>query len=156
MSLPDLSGSADTVRKQLLDAHAALSARLDARGTTDGDLAESFGSLGMLLLAAEHFDEAQACFSNAEQLQPSDARWPYYRGQVHWGRGEAGLAATALDRALQLQPNDVPTLIWLGEARLAEGRLDAAADALQRALTIEPQSAGASFALGRVALAKRD
>jgi uncharacterized protein (TIGR02996 family) len=156
VSLPDLSGSADTVRKQLQEAHARLSATLDAANATDGDRAESFGSLGMLLLAAEHFDEAQTCFSNAEQLQSSDPRWPYYLGQVHWGRGEAAPAANEFARALQRQPNDVPTLIWLGEARLAEGRLDEASTALEHALTIEPQSAGASFALGRVALAKRD
>jgi lipoprotein-releasing system permease protein len=33
-------------------------------------------------VAAEYFDAAEACFTNARTLAPDDMRWPYYLGHV--------------------------------------------------------------------------
>lgn len=154
--LPDVSASPEPVRRQIESAHGSLTKAVDARGTPTTELASAYGNLGMILMAADYVEAAVPCFANAQLLQPGEARWPYYLGQVYWGQGDASRAASAFERSGQLRPDDVPTLIWMGEARLAAGRLDEAEAPLRRALAVDARSAGAAFALGKVLLARHD
>src|SRR5437868_5647204 len=42
--------------------------------------ARAWGQLGMVLAAHQFTAEANACFAQAERLNPKEPRWPYYQG----------------------------------------------------------------------------
>jgi tetratricopeptide (TPR) repeat protein len=154
VSLPDLSGVAAPVRKQLNDAFASLTAKKEDAATTDADLGAAYGDMGKLLMAAQFRGAAEACFRNAEALDPRDRRWPHYLGHLYESQGNAERAADAFERALRLEADEVPTLIALGNAYLDQGRPADAAPLFEKALALQPRSVPTLFGLGRVALAR--
>jgi tetratricopeptide (TPR) repeat protein len=156
VSLPELSRASEPVRRQLQDAYASLTRKVDEGSTTTSELAAAYGHMGMLLMAAEYRDEAETCFGQAEVLAPNDVRWPYYLAHSYKARGQTVKSVAAFERALRLQPNDQATLVWLANAYLDQGKPEAAEPLLTRALAQQPQSAPALFALGRAALARSD
>jgi tetratricopeptide (TPR) repeat protein len=156
VSLPDLSRASGSVRTQLHDAYASLSRVNDRPDATTAERGAEYGKVGMLLLAAEYRDQAEACFLNAQILAPGDSRWPYYLAHLYKAKGEAAKSAASFERALALTPNDPTTLIWLGDANLDQGRPDAAIPRFEQALSAQPRSVAAQFGLGRAALATHD
>jgi tetratricopeptide (TPR) repeat protein len=70
------------------------------------------------------------CFARAEQLDPTNPRWPYLFAVAKIDT-DRKLAVAALKRSLQLRPNAVAPLATLAEALLDDGAL-AEADALLR------------------------
>jgi len=156
VTLPDLSHAAPSVQQQLRDVYASLQKKVDGTSTPTDQLALAYGQMGMLFLAAEYREEAEAALLDAQTFNPRDARWPYYLAQLYKTRGEAPKSAAAFARALELQPDDVPTLVWLGDARLDEGKPDEAEPLFSKALGLQPRSVAAQYGLGRVALAKQD
>jgi len=154
--LPDLSRAESSVRGQLQTRHASLErARVDP-AIASPDLANQFGDVGRLFLAAEFPAAAEACFVNAQTLAPTEMRWPYYLGHVHRTKGELRQAASAFERALQLQPVHVLSLIWSGRVALDLGRPDMADTYFATALDLRPGMFAAQFGLGRAALDERD
>src|SRR6185503_19255535 len=89
VALPDLSRAGPAAQKQLRDAYAAFKARTGTPGISDADLGRAYGEIGMLLMAAEYRDGADAAFENAQALTPDDFRWPYYRAHNEKLRGDA-------------------------------------------------------------------
>jgi tetratricopeptide (TPR) repeat protein len=156
VSLPDLSSAPESVQTQIRERYASLQPKIDNVETPAADLATAYGDLGKILVAAEYFDAAEPCFLNAQALQPTEMRWPYYLGHLQRFRNEPAKAVPFFEQALGLQPDDVPTLIWLGEIQLTRNEPDAAGPLFAKALSVQPQSAAALSGLGRVALAKRD
>ena len=157
VSLPEISTvTQPAAREQLRDAYATLDARLKDPGAAPAELANRFGEMGRLLMAAEFVVAAEPFFQNAEALSPGDRRWPYYLGHVYRVRGDVNASASAFERALTLAPSDEATLVWLGDAYLNQGRLDAAQTALNKALAANPRSVAALYRLGRAALAEGD
>src|ERR1700722_2215759 len=156
VSLPDLSGTADSVRKQLREREASLTSRMRTAGATDEELGTEYGEMGKLLMAAEYDDAAEPCFLNAQALLPGDARWPYYLGHLYNRRGQPAQSAAAFERALQLQPADVPTLVRLGGSYLDQGRPTEAEPLFARAVSLQPRLGSALLGLGRAALARQD
>jgi tetratricopeptide (TPR) repeat protein len=156
ISLPDLSGTADSVRKQLREREGSLTARIQAAGASDAELATEYGEMGKLLMAAEYDDAAEPCFLNAQALLPGDMRWPYYLGHLYSRRGQPAQSAAAFERALQLQPADVPTLVRLGGSYLDQGRPADAEPLFARAVSLQPRLGSALLGLGRAALARQD
>jgi tetratricopeptide (TPR) repeat protein len=154
--MPDITGAAEPVQKQLRDAYASMQKTLAAAPSSTSDRAAAYGDMGRLFLATEYLDAAEACFLNAQALEPTDLRWPYFLAHIHRRRNEPGKAAALFERVLAIDPNHVAALIWLGDMRLVEGRPDAAEPALARALTLVPRDAGALDRAGRAALARRD
>lgn len=154
--MPDISGIAGPVQQQLRDAYAAMQQKVAATSSTPGDRASAYGDMGRLFLASEFLDSAEACFLNAQALDPNDLRWPYYLAHIYRRRNEPGKAAALFERVLALDPNHVAALIWLGDMRLVEGRPDAAEPALAKALTLAPRDGAALDRAGRAALARRD
>jgi len=154
--LPDLSGIAESVQRQIRERDGALKQTLQRSGATAAEQAAAYGALGRLLMAAGFSKDAAACFSHAEALVPEDMRWPYYSGHVSLRLGDRADAAAAFERALKIRPSDPMSLVWLGEAYLDDDRLDLAQSAFQRALRVQPSSAPALFGAGRIALAKRE
>jgi tetratricopeptide (TPR) repeat protein len=156
VSLPDLSKMASSVQTQIRAAHGSLAATLENRRTPIPTLAEAYGGLGKLLMAADYPDAAEPCFLNARTLAPSDYRWPYYLAHQNRKRGEIDKAWTFFTQALELRPDDVATLVWLGDVALAQGRPDEAEPRFARALSLEPKSLSARYGLGRAALARQE
>ncbi len=151
-----------SVQKQIRDAHASLSAKLENRQTPIASipsiptLADAYGELGKLLTAADYPDAAEPCFLNARTLAPNDYRWPYYLAHRYRKRGDLDQARTFFAQALELRPDDVATLVWMGDVALAQGRADEAEPRFAKALSNEPASLSARFGLGRTALARQE
>ncbi len=156
VALPDLSSTGETVQASIRERYASLMTKVDDTGMSPLDLAAAYGDLGRILIAAEYFDAAEPCFLNAQALQPTEMRWPYYLGHLQRFRNEPAKAVPFFEQSLRLQPDDVPTLIWLGEIQLTQNKPDAAGPLFVKALSAQPQSAAALSGLGRVALAKQD
>jgi tetratricopeptide (TPR) repeat protein len=155
VSLPDMTGTAESVQAQLRDRYASLKLTLDRTATPAGELAGAYGEMGKLLIAAEYLDAAESCFVNAQALEPDDMRWPYYLGHVYRFRNEPTKAAGFFALSLTLEPAHVPTLVWLGEMRLAQNRPDEAERFFTRGLAIQSRSTVALYGLGRAALARQ-
>jgi tetratricopeptide (TPR) repeat protein len=153
---PDVSRLARSVQEQMRERHSALMARLEDRSTPPTELADTYGELGLILMAAEYYEAAASCYQAAQALVPDNARWPYYLGHLYRIQGKAAEAAHFFLQALDLQPADAPTLVWLGETYLDQDRPDEAEPLFLRALSRDPRSAAALSGVGRAALAKRD
>ena len=156
VTLPDLSGVALSVQRQVREHHARLTAKLAEPGTPPVELGNAFGELGLVLMAAEYDDVAAACFESAMDLAPDAMRWPYYLGHLHAVQGDRAAAAELYARAHELRPSDLPTLVRLGDTLLDQSRPEAAEEAFMRALALDPGSAAALAGMGRAALARRD
>lgn len=156
LPLPDFSTMGDSVQKQMRGQVSALRRMVERPEASSAELSAEYGRLGTLLMAAEQLDAAEPAYLNAQQLQPDDARWPYYLGQLYRQRGPIAQAAASFERVLALRPDDVPALVWLGEVSLTQGRIDAAGERFNRVLTLQPQLVPALFGAGRVALERKD
>ena len=120
VSLPDMTGMSPSVQQQLRDQAGEVT-RLAAGNAPADQRATAFGEMGKLLLAVESFGDAEACFLNASELNPSDSRWAYYLGHVYRAQGESQKAAAYFERALKARPDDVAALVWLGNMYLDQG-----------------------------------
>ncbi len=153
VELPDLSGMHESVQEQLRDAHRALESGSSLR---PGELADAYGRLGMLLVAGEYFEAAEACLLNARRLAPERFRWAYYLGHLYERRGDLEEATEAFERAHDQRPRDFATLFWLINVNVDLGRWDAVQPLLERARALQPASEAMGFQLGRAALAAGD
>jgi tetratricopeptide (TPR) repeat protein len=156
VSLPDLTRAAASVRVQLGERYAALTRTTADPKASPSDLANAYGAMGALLMAAEYRQEAEACLLNAESLAPDEFKWSYYLAHLYKDRGEVAKSQAAFERVLRVQPRNVSALVWLGEAYLDQGRPEAAQPLFERALAEQPQSIAALVGLGRAALARSD
>jgi tetratricopeptide (TPR) repeat protein len=140
----------------LRSAYATLDAKIKTSETPAADLANSYGEMGRLLMAAEFTVAAEPYFLNAEALASGDVRWPYYLGHVYRARGDAARSAAAFERALRLAPSDEAVLVWLGDAYLGQDRIAEAKDLLNKLVSANSRSVAALYRLGRAALLERD
>src|SRR4029453_4017199 len=74
--------------------------------TPIAELANDYGEMGRLLMAAEYRDAAEPCFLNAQALAPDDARWPHYLAHLYRLRNEPARSAAMFERTLELRPGD--------------------------------------------------
>jgi tetratricopeptide (TPR) repeat protein len=120
--------------------------------------AATWGELGLTLAAHDFRKEAQHCFSRAEQLDRSDARWPYH--QALWlldAGGELGEATAKLQRAAELCKNGpIAPQTRLAELYLAQDRLDEAGAQFRSLLAREPNNPRVHLGLARLAWARGD
>jgi tetratricopeptide (TPR) repeat protein len=156
VALPDITSASPEVQARLRERHESLTRTINDAASLPGALADAYGEMGKLFLAAEYFEAAETCFVNAGTLAPSEMRWPYYLGHAYRRSNRNDQAAEAFARVLTLQPNHVPSLVWLAEMRLASNRPDEAERLLETARGVEPQSGAALYGLGRAALARQD
>jgi tetratricopeptide (TPR) repeat protein len=119
-------------------------------------LADAWGRLGMILLAHEFRREANACFTQAEQLVPQEPRWPYFQALALTPEDPEG-AIPKLQRAVELfgDAAEAPQL-RLAETLLGEGRLEEADREFRRILQQHPDNARAHLGLGRLAYQRGD
>jgi tetratricopeptide (TPR) repeat protein len=154
--LPDISRLVPTVRAQITERHAQLARVLATPSSTAIDQANAYGDLGRYLMAAQLPEAADAALRNAQSLNPSDYKWPYFLAHLARTQGDLPKALGLFERVLQLKPDDMDSLVWLGDTSLAAGRPDAAEPAFARALQLDPNSVSAKYGAGRTALAKGD
>ena len=156
VTLPDLSRVEPSVQKQGKEIDAALQEMRTKPGVPPAEKGQVYGTLAMLLHAGEYDEAAVAAYLNAEDLTPTDARWPYLLGHLHKSRGEPDKALTDFTRALELKPDDVPTLIRLGRLYLDCGEPAKAQPLFERAQSLRPDVVAGIVGLGQAALAQRD
>lgn len=156
VTLPDLSQMAESAQTQIREQHAALQRIAGDKQASVADLSAAYGDMGKLLMAAQSYDAAEASFLDAQTLDTSDFRWPYFLGHLYRLQGQLEKARALFERTLQLRPNDMAALVWTGDLYLSSGLPDAAETLFAKALAIDPQSVSARYGLGRAALAKDD
>jgi tetratricopeptide (TPR) repeat protein len=155
VALPDLA-TAPAPLQQLVRERYAAAQQAGTSPTPDAGRARAYGELGMVLMAAEYFTEADTAFQDAEALAPMELRWPYYRGHLYRRLGDAGKATAAFERAVKADESYVPALVWLGNSYLDQGKPDAADPLFEKALAREPRMVTALLGRGRAALARND
>jgi tetratricopeptide (TPR) repeat protein len=156
VSLPDLSGVAPSAQAQIRERYVLLTEQTARPQRSAADVANAYGELGKILMAADHRDSAEPCFLDAQALAPGDFRWPYFLAHLYRQSGDLTRSIASFNRALQIRPDDVDALVWLGNLELDQGRPEAAEQKFAKALSIEPTSLSARFGLGRAALARQD
>ncbi|MHC4427552.1 MAG: tetratricopeptide repeat protein, partial [Planctomycetota bacterium] len=110
----------------------------------------------MLYHAYDLRETAQACYRNAQQLEPQDPRWPYYLAHLHRAEGRFERSTDSFRRVLELRPDSVPALVHLAQAQLEQNRHDLAEPLFRRALQAEPGCPPALVGLGKIASARGD
>jgi len=157
---PDLSRAEAVVRQHLGEARANLAKTLAQAqvppGVPDTDLAAAYGQTGGYYLAHKLWLAAEACYVNAERLDPRNPRWPYYLGYRYQQDAQPELAAAAYGRALALDPQMGPAQLRLGLVYLDLNRLDQATPLLTAAAEVPGLHGAAHYALGRAAQARQD
>lgn len=109
---------------------------------------ETWGRLGMVLLAHDYVDAAAVCLRKAEQLDPAEPRWPYL--QVTTNPGDPSFVIDCLGRAAQ-RAEGTQVRSRLGETLLEQGRLEEAEAGFRLVLKAEPGNARARLGLARLA-----
>jgi tetratricopeptide (TPR) repeat protein len=110
----------------------------------------AWGHLGMVLHAYQFQEEARICFANAQQLNQTEPRWPYFEGVILLASNpEAGLQKLA--RAVELCPStpDTPRLQY-ARGLLEYGRLDQAEEQFRELFTRNRSHAPALLGLARI------
>ena len=117
----------------------------------DPDSAEAWGSLGRTFQAHGLEPEAEAAYLRAEELDPTDFRWPYLRAAALRNiRPEDALSAA--DRTSRLHPGYAPAHLLAAELLEGAGSPEQAMDRYRQALEIAPDAALAELGIGRLLL----
>ena len=97
------------------------------------DDAELRGLLAVAYEMNDFKDTALAVYQQAEALDSTDVRWPYFQATLVAGRGDLEPAIAHLDRALAIDAEYAPAWLWQGSFLRDLGRDDEAIDAFVRA-----------------------
>jgi tetratricopeptide (TPR) repeat protein len=139
----DLDGASAEVAGAI--ESALLAVRRDSRSATN------WGRLGMLLLANQFDLNARQCLAEAERLEPSNPRWPYFASWTYAAEPSASMLPL-LERAV-LGFADVPApRLRLAEALVELGRFDEAKSCFLEVLKRDPENPHASVGLARAEL----
>jgi tetratricopeptide (TPR) repeat protein len=115
----------------------------------------AWGRLGMILLVHQFRPEAVVCLVRAEQLDPHDARWPYYQAMaVRHSDPESAIAS--LRRAVAAGVEDEGPRLLLAELLLQCGQLDEAETQYRAVLSHEPDNSRVHLGLAQTAFERDD
>ncbi len=151
--LPDLAELPEPVQVQVRERHEAL-LRAQAESGPAATLGETYGDLGLILMATRFYNTAAAAFLNAAAEAPGEMRWPYYLAQLYRTTGDQPRARRYFERAVEIDPSYLAALVRLGEMYLDEGRPEQAEPLFEQALAVDPSSAAALAGTGSAALAR--
>lgn len=154
--LPDLTRVDGSVREQIREREATLQEVLARSTATDAEQAAAFGGVAVLLHASEFYEAAEPAYLNAQDLAPTEAKWPYLLAHLRKSRGEPAKAIADLTRVVELSPNDVAGLVWLGRMYMDQGEAEKADPLFVRARDAAPGTVAALLGLGQTALARKD
>ena len=145
---PDLAGADPAVIAVVESAQAAVR-RLPQS-------ADAWGRLGMVLAAHGFYPESIACFTEAQQLDPREPRWPYFQG-VMLTLSDRDAALIPLRRAVELcEPRVLAPRLRLAEVLLGQGQTHEAEALFREVLAREPDNPHAHLGLGRLAYQRDD
>ncbi len=111
------------------------------------------GELAMAYDVNGFREAAVATYEQAEALDPTDFRWPYFRAQLIAETGEYERALEVLGRAIQIDAGYVPARLSQGTWLLAAGHPDDAMIAFAEAQRLAPGPA-VTFGRARVMVAR--
>ena len=111
--------------------------------------------LGMLYQANGFAVEAEACWRELHQLEPSDARWCYRLAGLRLAAGDTDEGGFLLRRTLDLAPAYSPAVLQMAELKFKTGDLEGAARNYARRLALSPRDPYARLGLVRLALQER-
>ncbi|HVS35196.1 MAG TPA: tetratricopeptide repeat protein [Gemmataceae bacterium] len=122
--------------------------------------ADAWGLLGMTLEAQVYEPEADRCFAEAARLDPSDPRWPYFRG-LYAQKADPPQAVPFFRQALAAAGSSPPPVesavrLRLAEALLEARELDEADKLFREELQRHPKEARPAYGLGLVGAARDD
>jgi len=142
---PDSRNMEPQVRRRLAEARRAVEAK-----TTS---ASAWGRFAMVADVHELDQVALVCYRKAQQLAPSDIRWPYLQARLLAAQGaDLATAVQLFGQALKLDPDYVPGYLRLADALAQKGDLQAAEGAYRQALELDPDLARAHLGLGQILL----
>jgi Flp pilus assembly protein TadD len=122
--------------------------------------AKAWSDLGEVFLANELEDLSRPCFAEAERLDPTNPRWPYFQAGPLLNRGDYEAALPHLRRAAELCPAGDPAgsaiRLHQAEALLSLGRQDEAAVQIRAARDQRPDDPRAIFDTALVSIARED
>jgi tetratricopeptide (TPR) repeat protein len=113
--------------------------------------AETWGRLGMVLLAHDYYPQASECFIQAEKRDPKNALWLYFDAQACY-RIYPDRAIGLLEKAVAVDELDATFRLLLGEILLEDGRLDDAERHLAHALKDEQHRPWGHLRLAQLSL----
>ncbi|UCB53954.1 MAG: tetratricopeptide repeat protein [Thiotrichales bacterium] len=152
----DLSPLKADEQTAILDGRARVNELLLQSSADTKPLATAYGKLGNLYLIHELLTSADACYTNAVQLQPDYFPWAYYYAYLAQKNGNLDTALNRYKKAMTLDPDYLPTKYRLAEVYLDLNRPDDAYT-LFSALADNPEyTAAASYGLGQVYMLKQE
>jgi tetratricopeptide (TPR) repeat protein len=117
--------------------------------------AAAWGHLGMVLFAHDVYRQAMQCFAQAEELDLSEPRWPYFQGLILLLSDPPG-AIPYLERAAARAGAQPTPRLRLAEALLAQGRLDTAAGEFDQLRRTYPDNPRVQLGIGQILYRRGD
>ncbi len=154
--VPNLEGQAPDIQSGLDEARNAVNAALQKPEVSADELAGVYGELGGLYQASFLRQSAEACFQNAQRLEPENFRWAYYSAWLADQTGQTGLALTRYQHARSLKADYPPLTLRMADVWADLNDTDKAEAAYREVVGVPGLEAPALFGLGQIALLRRD
>jgi eukaryotic-like serine/threonine-protein kinase len=117
----------------------------------DGSLAEAHASLGLVKMFYDHaWDEAEAEFQRAIELDPNYANAHLFYGRLLMSRGRYDEAVKEAEAAIRIEPLSPTTSSFLGYVMGFAGRTDEALAQFNKALELNEQFPITHYYLGSI------
>ncbi len=105
---------------------------------TYGQLAAGWNNLGVALMAAERYPEAEAAFRQGERVAPTDYRPIFNRGLLYYQRGFAMQAKPLFERAVRIDRSQLKPLWYAIRTHLLLNDLsEQTVEYIERAMMLE-------------------
>ena len=154
--VPNLEGQSPDIQSGLDETRNAVNAALQKPEVSAAELAGAYGELGGLYQASFLRQSAEACFQNAQRLEPENFRWAYYAAWLADQTGQTGLALTRYQHARSLKSDYPPLTLRMADVWADLNETDKAEAAYREVIDVPGLEAPALFGLGQIALLRRD
>lgn len=151
---PDLSYLEPQVQQRLTGARSALLAALDDSTTTPAERANIYGKTGEIFQAAGVAEVAAACYANAIELDPDNARWHHLAGWLAQQGSDLQGARNEFTRARDLEPKNPWHALRLALIDIELDDLDQAKALLEPLTQTEGMEVAVQAGLARIASAQ--
>jgi len=154
--VPNLEGQSADIQSGLDETRNAVNAALQKPDVSAAELAGAYGELGGLYQASFLRQSAEACFQNAQRLEPENFRWAYYAAWLADQTGQTALALTRYQHARSLKSDYPPLTLRMADVWADLNETDKAEAAYREVANVPGLKAPALFGLGQIALLRRD
>jgi tetratricopeptide (TPR) repeat protein len=154
--VPNLEGQSPDIQSGLDETRNAVNAALQKADVSAAELAGAYGELGGLYQASFLRQSAEACFQNAQRLEPENFRWAYYSAWLADQTGQTALALTRYQHARSLKSDYPPLTLRMADVWADLNETDKAEAAYREVVDVPGLEAPALFGRGQIALLRRD